>query len=158
MSAELLITTIEKLYKLHRSLYEMAVKKTEIIKVGDIESLQNMVKEENAHISAIRKLEDVRQKSTIAICQDRENPTISDCIEKFNGPEKDTLIKISEQLTETILDLKEQNYLNQQLIHQSLQFVNMSLNLLRPQPNSINYGPPTQKKTNSTSGFYNSQA
>lgn len=159
MSAELLISTMEKLYKLHRSLYEIAVKKTDVIKIGDIDSLQSMMKDESAHLAAIRKLEDSRQKAASEICSDQEIPTVSDCIRKLNGPDKDALINVTEKLAEVIFDLKEQNYLNQQLIHQSLQFVNVSLNLLRPQPDSINYGPPSKQKksANSASGIFNSQ-
>lgn len=159
MSAELLISIMDKLYKLHRSLYEIAIRKTEIIKIGDIDSLNKVMKEENAHLAAIRKLEEERKKATVSICNGQENPTVTDCIAKLNGQNKDALLKVTEKLAEMIVDLKERNYLNQQLVHQSLQFVQVSLNLLRPKPVAINYGPPTKQKqmANSTHGIFNSQ-
>ncbi len=46
MSSQLLMEVLQKLYKLHSSLYEIAVKKTDIIKNGDIESLNGIMKEE----------------------------------------------------------------------------------------------------------------
>lgn len=159
MSPLLLMETLEKLYKLHSSLYEIAVKKTDIIKNGDSESLNGIMKEENTHIYAINKLEEARQKAAQQICPEKEQPTVADCLEKVSGNERESLLAAADKLATVLADLKEQNYLNQQMLHHSLQFVHFSLNLLRPQPASINYAPPTKKtQSSSTPGMFNSKA
>ncbi|MBB6447280.1 flagellar protein FlgN [Bacillus benzoevorans] len=159
MSATLLMETLEKLDKLHSSLYEIAVKKTEVIKNGDIESLNGIMKEENKHMYAINKLEEARQKAAQQICPEKEQPTVSDCLEKVSGSEHESLLASADKLASRLADLKEQNYLNQQMLHNSLQFVHFSLNLLRPQPAAINYAPPTKKTPNNPApGMFNSKA
>ncbi|MBT2687168.1 flagellar protein FlgN [Bacillus sp. ISL-47] len=159
MSAETLITTMEKLLKLHKSLYELAVKKTDIIKNGDMDALNQMLKDEQTHIAAIDRMEKERQKAAKMIAAGMENPTVSDCMAFLSQDEQIKLETIAKELTELVYELKEQNYLNQQLVHHSLQFVNVSMNLLRPQPENMNYGPPAKKKSSekNTPGIFNSK-
>jgi len=156
MSATLLM---EKLDKLHSSLYEIAVKKTEIIKNGDIESLNGIMKEEHVHVQAITKLEEARQAAAKRICPDLDNVTVSDCLNQVHGSEREGLLDAADKLAEKVAQLREQNHVNQQMLHNSLQFVHFSLNLLRPQPAAINYAPPTKKtQNNPTPGMFNSKA
>lgn len=155
-----LITTLEKLLELHKDLFESAVQKTEYIKVGDMDSLNQILKKEHALVVEIGKLENERMQVTKDILPNTENTTVTDCIEAASGEEKDQLIEVAHSLTAMALDLKERNFLNQQLIYQSLQFVNFSLSLLNPQPESINYGPPTEKRVGDLNlkGIFNSKA
>ncbi|PLR78247.1 flagellar protein FlgN [Bacillus sp. V3-13] len=159
MSAEALITAMDKLLKLHKSLFELAVKKTTAVKQGDMDTLNAILKEEQGHVAAIDRLEKERQKAASLVVADKEQPTVTDCIERLTGTKKELLLEKTNELAEVVLNLKEQNYLNQQLIYYSLQFVNLSINLLRPQPDSINYSPATglaNKKINSQ-GIFNSK-
>lgn len=144
MSAQQLLVAMEKMYKLHTSLYEVAKRKTEVVKEGDIDLLNSIMKEEQAHIAAIKKVEEERESAVNGILPNFEKPTVSDCIEAINTSERDELIKLKNMLMDRVNEIKEQNYLNQQLVHNSLQFVNVTLNLLRPQPQSMNYGPPAK--------------
>ncbi|WP_075982961.1 flagellar protein FlgN [Bacillus massilinigeriensis] len=159
MSAESLIASTEKLFKLHKSLYEIAVKKTEVIKKGDIDTLNQILKDEQTHIAAITKVEKERQQAACALVPEQENPSVTDCFERISEIEQFRLAEIANKLSELVFELKEQNFLNQQLIHQSLQFVNVSMNLLNPQPDSINYGPPagSKKQSKNTQGMFNSR-
>ncbi|MEH7124270.1 flagellar protein FlgN [Bacillus sp. JJ1773] len=161
MSAEALSASIEKLLKLHKSLYELAVKKTDIIKTGDMEALDLMLKDEQTHIAAIEQTEKERQKTARTMVPQVEQPTVSDCLESFDAVEQDRLSKMVNELSLIVHSLKEKNYLNQQLIHQSLQFVHFSMGLLRPQPTNINYGPPSKNQKPSehhSSSVFNSEA
>ncbi|WP_019153845.1 flagellar protein FlgN [Robertmurraya massiliosenegalensis] len=160
MSAERLFKLMEQLLKLHKSLLGIAVKKTDIIKKSDIEPLELVLKEEQKHIAAIRKIEEEREKSTSALFPNLDSPTIKDCIEVMDGTEKQRLTEVANNLNNVLKELKEQNHLNQQLIQQSLHFVNVTLNLFTPQPESINYSPPKGNiKTNvKIDRFFNSKA
>lgn len=159
MSAENLIASMEKLYKLHKGLYDIAVKKTDIIKKGDMDALNQVLKDEQKYVAAIATIEKERQQAACVLVPNQENPTVSDCYDLLNEIEQFQLAEIANSLSELVFELKEQNFLNQQLIHQSLQFVNMSLNLFNPQPEAINYGPPSgnQKNMKNTSGLFNSR-
>ncbi len=44
MSIEKIVATLEKLEKMHKSLLELALAKTEYIKVGDMENLDKLIK------------------------------------------------------------------------------------------------------------------
>jgi flagellar biosynthesis/type III secretory pathway chaperone len=154
-----LITSLEKLLKLHKSLYELAVRKTEYIKVGDMDALNKIINEEQSHIIAIQQFEKKRQETVTKLLPNRLNPSVLECIEMTEGHEKEKLSNLANQLNEVLFALKEKNYLNQQLVHQSLQFVNVSLSLLKPQPESMNYGPPKGKsRTNVKDTLFNSKA
>ena len=161
MSSELLIASMEKLCKLHKSLYELAVKKTDIIKTGDMDALNQLLKDEQAHIAAIDRMEKERQKAAKAFAPHLDQPTVTDCMEHLTTAEQEKITDIANELVQQVHQLKDQNTLNQQLIHNSLQFVNVSMSLLRPQPENMNYGPPTKTKKTSdknAQGMFNSKA
>lgn len=161
MSVEVMTASIEKLLMLHRSLYQLAVKKTEIIKKSDMEALDQLLKEEQKHIAAIGQVEKERQKAVMVFSPDVRQPTMSDCIKSFSELEQDRLTVLVNELALYIQYLKDQNNLNQQLIHHSLQFANFSMELLRPQPANINYSPPTKNQKPSethSSSIINSEA
>jgi flagellar biosynthesis/type III secretory pathway chaperone len=160
MSTENLISTMEKLLKLHQSLYELSTKKTDIVKQGDMDALNQIIKVEQAHISAINKLENERQTVAEALLPGVDNPSISDCLEVLGGTDKETLNRFRTELLEVVAQIKEKNELNQQMIYQSLQFVNLSLHLFAPQPEDFNYGPPAggTSATVITPGLFNTKA
>ena len=137
---EKLISTMEKLLKLHKSLYELAVKKTEIVKKGDMEALNFTLKDEQAHLAAINQLEQARQQLAKAIAPEAEQPSISDCLKAVEGENWVKLDRLRSELLDVIGQIRQQNDLNQKMIYQSLQFVNLTLNLVAPQPEEFNYG------------------
>jgi flagellar biosynthesis/type III secretory pathway chaperone len=158
MSTENLISIMEKLLKLHQSLYELSAKKTDIVIKGDMDALNQILRDEQSHITAISQFERERQTCAEAILPGMDKPTISECIEAVDGEEKDKLIQLRTDLIETVSKIKEKNELNQQMIHQSLQFVHLTMNLVTPQPIDFNYGPQAGKKAGQSSGLFNSKA
>ncbi|MER2060741.1 MAG: flagellar protein FlgN [Niallia sp.] len=143
MSATLLMQTLDKLVKLHESLHEVAKKKTEIIKVGDMEALQQIMKDEQAHIMSIQKLEEARITISKRIVANVPDPSVMDCVKHLDSQDAVNVLEIANHLKEIIMNLKEINSLNQQLLQQSMQFVNISLDLFKPTQKSINYGKPS---------------
>ena len=163
MSAEL-IQTLGKMLLLHKSLNQLAKQKTEIIKTGDTDSLNNLIKEEKKHIQAIQKFEADRQKASEEFLakfeqSDNSNPTISECINFANPTEKQKLNQLKSELQTQIQALKDRNELNQQLIKQSLQLINLSLDLLMPEIDTYNYERPGQAyQYNEGRSIFNSKA
>jgi flagellar biosynthesis/type III secretory pathway chaperone len=160
MSVETLISIMNKLLRLHKSLYELSVKKTDIVKKGDMEGLNLLLKDEQTHMAAIAKLEQERSVEVKRILPSFENPTLQDIADQAVLADKDLLLSLKEELIEVINEIKARNELNQQLIHQSLQFINFSKSIIMPQEKEFNYGPPAGKKSQpgQSSGMINSKA
>ncbi|XJZ26954.1 flagellar protein FlgN [Bacillota bacterium Lsc_1132] len=158
MSQQKLISTMEKLLKLHRSLYELVVKKTDIVKIGDMDALNLTLKDEQAHIAVINQLEHERQQLAAALVPGVDQPSISDCLNAIEGADWLTLDRLRSELLDVIVQIRQRNDLNQKMIYQSLQFVNLSLNLVAPQPEKFNYGPSTQTNKSGSTGFFNRKA
>lgn len=149
MSAEQLIQTLGKILLLHKSFNQLAKQKTELLKVGDTDALNNLLKEERKNIQAIQKFETERQQVSKAFlskfnCTKNDNPTISDCIQFANPVEKQKLSQIKADLQAQVKELADRNELNQQLLKQSLQFLNLSLDILIPEIDTYNYERPGQ--------------
>lgn len=141
-----LIQVMYNLERLHRSLLKVAFDKMHAIKENDIHQLNELLKEEQSHLAAIVQLDRSREDIVRQLLQQKEpvtrpeEMTISKLLEQLDGSEREQLIEARDQLLQTIVELKNQNELNQKLTFQSLQFVNLSLDMVRPQQgNSMNY-------------------
>ncbi|QVY61217.1 flagellar protein FlgN [Cytobacillus gottheilii] len=158
MSATALITAMENLLKLHKSLNELAIKKTDIIKAGDMPALDQMLKDEQSHVAAIEKMEQLRQAACSKVVQ-QEKPTLEDCLPLLEEDIKSKALTLKDSLVKEVEALQERNQLNQQLIYQSLQFVNMSMSLLQPQSvQNFNYTNPKSNQFKPQKGMFNSRA
>jgi flagellar biosynthesis/type III secretory pathway chaperone len=142
-----LVNILEKLLKLHESLLDLGLSKTEIVKKGDMEGLQQMLKDEQKHIAAINMMEKERHKAAKQFLgSNAEDITISNCIANAEPELKETLSQLQTDILAVIEKLQDRNELNQMLIYQSLQFVNMSLDMFKPRTESVNYSRPVQDK------------
>lgn len=145
MSAQAIIQTLNDLTLHYKNLNQIAKEKTEIIKSNDIKVLQQMIKEESKNIRTIRKLEGNLLKEARVFLQKKgasiDDPTISKVIEMADDCEKGSLLQGKQELEHELFELKKRNDLNQQLLEQSLLFVEMSLDLLNPDIDAYNYDP-----------------
>ena len=157
MSAQTIITVLEKLIKLHKSLNQLAEKKTTIIKEGDTDALTELLIDEQKHVKAITQIEKEREQAVLALMSGK-NATIDEVIEIAESTEADVLRHLKEELLTEIMKLKEQNELNQQLLITSLQFVNLSLDLLRPQDRNYNYDKTNQEAPKNMKSMFDSKA
>lgn len=113
-----------------------------------------MLKDEQAHVAAIDKLEQQRQIQVTDYLEAKgfastDKMTVADVIEAAEQQtEKDTLSSVRNRLMLIIEDLRKQNDLNQKLVFQSLQFVNLTLDTLRPRPEQMNYSGSEVRGTN----------
>lgn len=143
-----LLTILNKELDLYKEIVELVKKQTDIIKKGDIDGLNELLKTQQKYVTSITVLEEERQKELARIFPGkRELPTITNCIEMAVDQEKVQLTRVYDDLMSVLQKIQEINELNQQLLEQSLEFVNFSMNLLRPQKDNLNYGPPNKKQT-----------
>ncbi|KAF0825032.1 flagellar protein FlgN [Cytobacillus firmus] len=146
MSAEQIQHQLQNLVLLYKSLNQLAQKKTEIIKKGDADALNTLMLDEQKHLKGIQTCEKQLLDEAKGFLQEQgfleEHPSLDDCISHSVSHEKEILLNLKNELQEQVDKLKQQNDLNQQLLEQSLQFVNMSLDLLMPSIDSFNYDHP----------------
>ncbi|MFB5282819.1 flagellar protein FlgN [Peribacillus sp. Hz7] len=141
MSAQPIIEALEQLIKLHKGFNKLASKKKNIIIEGDTDALTALLIDEQKYVKAISQIETKRQEAVQTFLKRPENATtLNQVIEEAQPEEAETLQRLKIELLEEVTQLKEQNELNQQLLVQSLQFVNLSLDVLRPQDRNYNYG------------------
>ncbi|ANB60193.1 flagellar protein FlgN [Anoxybacteroides amylolyticum] len=144
MSATPLVDLLEKYLTVHEQLLQSSRKKTEVLKKGDTDALMTIVKEEQKILAMINQMEKKRMELMTDFAHDclAQDLTLTACIELAPSSEQVVLKRLQDQLLEVMAELKEVNELNQQLIEQSLQFVNMTLQLILPQPQEISYRHP----------------
>lgn len=139
MSIATIVVTLEKLEKMHKSLLELALAKTEYIKQGDMEKLDQLIKNEQAHVAAINTLEQQRQSMVTDYLRAKgialtDTPSVGDVITAAENSEStEKLVSVRKRLIALLNQLKLQNDLNQKLVMNSLQFINITLDALRPQ-------------------------
>lgn len=152
MTIDTIITFMNQLKQLHDSLFSLSKKKTEALKANDIEGIQQLLTQERKHVQAIGKIEKQRALTVAQWSQGQglltAEPTVSEIIEVLQGEEEAKLQGAYEGLLLVLADLKQQEKLNDDLTQQSLQFVNMSLDLLQPSLQSMNYGGGQGSATN----------
>ncbi len=152
MSVQTIVSFLEKLTQLHESLLEISHLKTEKLKDGEIDNLQELIKQEQKHVQAINQVELKRIGAVEAWAKSHQlNPnetTVSMMIESYvEGTEKDKLEKVTLKLAEVLVTLRAQEELNRQLTEQSLQFVRFSIDMIQPSIKNINYGNTKKSAT-----------
>ncbi len=97
MSAQTIITVLEKLIKLHKSLNQLAEKKTTIIKEGNTDALTALLIDEQKHVKAITQMEKEREQAVLAFMSGKK-ATIDEVIEVADPTEADVLRRLKEEL------------------------------------------------------------
>ncbi|WP_342404953.1 flagellar protein FlgN [Brevibacillus sp. FSL K6-2834] len=130
---------LDNLIELHKALQTLAVQKKEVLIKGDVDQLLAITTQEKKLIKAVSAAEDTRQSLVAQMFAEqgihRDNGTLAELIKLTTSPEeKARLMKARDELTRIISELRKANELNQQLLEQSLSFVNMTLDLVTDSP------------------------
>jgi flagellar biosynthesis/type III secretory pathway chaperone len=139
MSIPTIITILDKMLTLHSYLYELTVRKEEVVKANKVDELQEITREEKQYTRAIIQLE--KQRAELA-----EGKTVTELAEMATPAERSEMLPLKDKLAKIISNIQKQNELNQLLLEQSLQFVTMTINTLNPQPSAVNYEKPANMK------------
>ncbi|WP_099159875.1 flagellar protein FlgN [Virgibacillus ndiopensis] len=158
MSVQNIIQSLEKLVTLHESLLVVSKQKTEVIKEGSVEKLQPLLIKERKHVQVLEQAEVKRQQEVDKWFThqkiSKENATITGILEVIlDVDERNELEKKTITLTKVITSLKQQEQLNQALIQQSMQFIQLSLDMMNPSIKNMNYGNKEGTDTEKRSVF-----
>lgn len=162
MSIKTINESLHALTVIHEELLKVSERKTDVIKEGSTDKLQAVLAEERKYIKILEQAEQKRQKAVEEWYTDkrlpRENMTITNMLEILTDEqEQQELEHMTIKLTKAITQLKQQEQLNQSLIQQSMQFVQLSLDMLNPTIQSMNYGK-TQESGGSKRSVFDSKA
>ncbi|MBP2078907.1 flagellar protein FlgN [Oceanobacillus polygoni] len=158
MSADTIRQSLKELVQIHTDLLATSEEKTRIVKEGSIENLQTLLVKERKLLRLSEQAEKKRQQSVSDWCEanriSNEDATITTILKHIlSETEQVKLESIATQLTELITKLKQQEQLNQALISQSMQFVQLSLDLMSPTLKSMNYGVKKETEVSNRSVF-----
>lgn len=140
-----IIKSLEDLVSVHVEILDISKEKTEVIKEGSVEKLQKLLVNER---KLVRKVENNEKERKVLVDHWFENrklsledATVTNMLELLDDEEdKNNLEQVTIALTKVITNLKAQEKLNLALISQSMQFVQVSLDLLSPSLKNMNYG------------------
>jgi flagellar biosynthesis/type III secretory pathway chaperone len=136
---------IERLIEIHEQLIDLAAKKIEPIKRGEMKALEAIVREESKWAHKLQTTEMLRAKVVKAFLLEqgevKEAVTMSNVKRFATEEEKLVLDQLQVTLIDQVQKLKAKNELNQELIEESLRFVNLSLDLMVPHKEDVSYHP-----------------
>jgi flagellar biosynthesis/type III secretory pathway chaperone len=152
METAQMTSLLERLLKSHEDLLALGERKTKVLKLGDMKALDVLLKEEDLQV---KKLQMIEKERLLKFA----NVTLGDILNQSEAPEKERLLHLQDQLVRTYDALKSRNELNQELLEQSLQYVNMSLSIVQPQSEPSTYSNSKKNPyTNHSSSLFDSKA
>lgn len=155
-----IIQCLENQKNIYEKLLSLSMEKKDAIIEGKVNELDNFIKLEGNLILEIGKLENERDSTAEALARElgcsRENLTISYICNEVKDRRCTSLKKAADSIGSTLNKLKEINDLNGELIEQSLEFINFSINLISDSmegQNIIYEGKPEGSKDNNVRLF-----
>lgn len=159
---EALIRSLEKLIATQEELLKVASEKTDAIIHNEIETLQTILKLENKYILMSQKLQAEITKFSCLYFEEKgivdANPSLAEVIGIAPDDKKEELHQLKKDLEERIFDLQHRNHLNQDLLQQSLQILNITMDLIMPDIESFNYHPSEQEEQKGPHSIFDSKA
>lgn len=144
MSIENIKKSLKSLIKIHENILNISQEKTEILKEGSAEQLQQLLIKEQKYVQALEHAEKKRSEFVKRWFEkhnyDDEEQTISTILNYVQNKADQTKIEqLATDLTHLMIEFKNQEQLNFELIQQSMQFIQTSLNMFKPSIESMNY-------------------
>lgn len=158
-----LYEAMQRLVDLHVDLVEISQNKTEEIKQGDMEKLSKLLMQERKQVQLISQKESERQelveKFFVEKNAENEEQTMTNLLAFIDDEtEKVEFEKVMSALIDAIVELREIEQLNKELMEQSMQLVQLSLDMLQPSINRMNYDGKQNIQESSKRSVFDSKA
>lgn len=134
---------LSNLLEYHEALLVLGKEKVEVIQNKDIERFEKITLEEQVLVKKIEQAEAERIRILKKLFpSETGNFTLAECIEKTADSEhKENIKELRRRLVLVVEELRHCNDLNRQLVRESLNYVNFTLDLVRPpRASASNYG------------------
>jgi flagellar biosynthesis/type III secretory pathway chaperone len=165
MSISTIKATLQQQLKLYEELLELENSKKDLILINDVVQLNVVTQKEKLLTAQAENLEQGRMLMTARYFIDNgfrdRSGLLSDLIKLItNSDDKLYLLQLHEDLTKVLSELKFVNDSNQQLIRQSLDFINFSIELMVDDPNEdlVYRHPMKQLGNNKNNKLFDSRA
>ena len=154
-AVETLISILEEQEKIYEELLELARQKQKILIKGDIAALAEITVQEEGLVLQAGKLEEKREHCFTALAQDYgvgPESTLADFLPCVDEPSRSLLERVHGNLSACLKDLQKFNQENTQLLEQSIQFVNFTVDVLSQQSKPL-YNADKEVKVESLTNF-----
>ncbi|WP_338553387.1 flagellar protein FlgN [Paenibacillus sp. KS-LC4] len=165
MSLELIADTLQQQLKLYRTLLEIEQSKKDMIIQNDVLQLNVHTQKQKLLVAKAEELERMRTQLTSRYFKDIgfriRSGILAELIRSVTDPViKSQLMEMHGQLNTVLAQLKEASTLNQQLIKQSLSFLDFSISLMMDDPNEdlVYQHPMNQYPGSKRNGLFDSKA
>jgi flagellar biosynthesis/type III secretory pathway chaperone len=162
---EMLYELLDNLIQLHKALYTLATHKKDVLVKGNVNELVAITSQEQKLIKGITAAETARLNVVRELTTEKgftlQEGSLAELIKLTTSAEEKTRLTVCRnELSRIVYELRDANELNQQLLKQSLSFVNMTLDLITDTPeDDFIYGNPASegyRQANRT--FFNKKA
>lgn len=132
-SIDQLKMVLEQEIDVYKNILDLSIKKTDIVVNGHIKKLEEITEEEQRLIIKIGKLEDIREnvmynmKKELGIEEELNMTMLNEYLEESDN---EFIENLKNQLMYILNQLKERNVLNGSLINDSLEYINLNIDLL----------------------------
>jgi len=154
---------MHQLITLHESLIDLSYDKVTHIKQGDMDKLAKLLMEERKLVQSLANAEDTRQNLVnewmVRSGNSDKDQTMTSLLETFSTDEDKEHIEAQlNQLIQLIIELRHVEQLNKELLEQSMQFVQFSLDMLQPSIHNLNYDGNQQVQDSHKHSVFDSKA
>jgi len=163
ITTQIIREQVTQLTLLHDTLLAISKNKTESIKTGDMDQFTKLLMQERKQLQAIEQLEEKRQQEVERVFNqlgvEPNEKTISELMIYIDDEEeKEQLDEEVTALVNVIVAIRQNEQLNQELIQQSMQFIQLSLDMLQPATQSINYNEKNERQERVNRSVFDSRA
>lgn len=136
MAVNQLVESLGELRNLYGQLYELGLRKKELLIKDQLDELTGIINKETRLLKQLAESDNARVRAIAALQREKgqrvnTQATLAQVSALLADPEeRRALNEASQRLSETVAKLKELNALNQQLIQQSIDFIEYSLDLM----------------------------
>lgn len=167
MGVQVLIDSLERLEAVYTEMLALADFKKQAIMENDVDEIIKLLNRESKGMKTIEQLERERADAAYAFLQghgvkSQLELTVTELSRLvFDPEEKKRLLDVQSRLSRILHQLKQKNELNQQLIQQSLEFIDFSLDMLTgksSQEEAIYHHPSDRGGSTGRPGLFDTRA
>ncbi|MCM3288573.1 flagellar protein FlgN [Paenibacillus sp. MER 180] len=135
MSVQRIMESLSLLNDLHKQLIDIAEEKKQVIIKNDVEGLSQLMTKESRLLKRVAEADEDRLQAAQEFILEKGirsqlNLTVTEITRLvFNAEEREQIVSLRDNLSNTINKLKVKNDQNQDLLRQSLEFIDFSINI-----------------------------
>lgn len=165
MAIKQLVLILNRLTEVHEALLETGQEKKQAIIQNDVPLLNQLTSKENKLIKQMGQFEQQRTLVTNDFLLSKgykasDRITVAEIAKLiFNAEEKGSLLEAQEKLVNVLHELKRVNEINQELVRQSLDFIEFSIDVMSGSEEEWSYRHPDQSAPKSQrAGLFDTRA